>query len=33
MFLKIEPHFEAKNVYILLKSSWLGGIYIVYLNK
>jgi len=33
MFLKIEQHFEIDNVFILLESSWIGGICIVYLSK
>jgi len=33
MFLKIERHFQIENVFILLDSSCIGGICIVYINK
>jgi len=31
MFLKVEQ--QVENIFVLLESSWFGGIYIVYLNK
>jgi len=31
--LKKNDTFEVENIFILLESSWNGGMYIVYLNK
>jgi len=31
--LKNRTFLNVENIFILLESSWLGGIYIVYLNK
>jgi len=33
MFLKKKNIFEVENVFISLEISWIGGIYILYLNK
>jgi len=33
MFLTIDRHFKLKMYFILLESTYIGGICIVYLNK
>jgi len=33
MFLKTDDIFEVDNDFIWIESSWIGGIYVVYLNK